>query len=163
MQYAYHYVSPLGGILLAGDGERLCGLWFEGQKYFAAGLSPHAVEKVLPVFDLTVRWLDEYFSGRAPAFTPPLLLPGSPFRAAVYRRLLAIPYGSTATYSELARSVAAETGAVPCARAVGGAVGRNPISLIVPCHRVKGADGRLIGYAGGIAKKQFLLALELSV
>ena len=118
---------------------------------------------MLPVFDLTVRWLDEYFSGRAPAFTPPLLLPGSPFRAAVYRRLLAIPYGSTATYSELARSVAAETGAVPCARAVGGAVGRHPISLIVPCHRVKGADGRLTGYAGGIAKKQFLLALELSV
>ena len=154
--YIAHYSSPLGSMTLASDGTALTGLWFNGQKYFAdtlkevQTLNPH-----LPVFDLTRQWLDIYFSGKEPTFTPPLLLQGSPFRKQVWQLLLEIPYGRTMTYGELARKLQCKS-----AQAVGGAVGHNPISLIIPCHRVIGADGSLTGYAGGVERKASLLKLE---
>ncbi len=164
MNYTAHYASLLGGMTMAGDGDSLTGLWFDDQKYFAAGLNPLHEEKSLPVFDLTVRWLDLYFSGREPGFTPPLRLNGSPFRMEVWRILRSVACGQTVTYGEIADRLARERG-VPrvSARAVGGAVGHNPVSLIVPCHRVTGSGGRLTGYAGGIPRKAWLLELEKAV
>lgn len=151
------YVSPLGGITLASDGEALVGLWFEGQKHFGEGLAGEHMEKPLALFDQADRWLDLYFSGQAPDFTPLLRPRGTAFQKAVWQRLLAIPCGCTVTYGEIAASLDLPPGA---ARAVGGAVGRNPISLMIPCHRVVGADGSLTGYAGGIERKKRLLELE---
>lgn len=244
-EYTWHYESPLGGITMASDGEALTGLWFDGQKYFAETLASYHEEKKLPVFVQTKKWLDLYFRGKNPDFTPPLRLKGSEFRRKVWDILLEIPYGETRTYGEIARKLAKETvgdsgaadggaklagdssiagggaklagdasavgagtdpagassaagtgkklagdisaadaGEAPikdsgtmdtaavttpkkagakrhvCAQAVGGAVGHNPISLIVPCHRVVGADGSMTGYAGGIDKKGKLLELE---
>ena len=231
-EYTWHYESPLGGIIMASDGEALTGLWFDGQKYFADTLASYHEEKKLPVFTQTKKWLDLYFRGKNPDFTPPLRLKGSEFRRKVWNILLEIPYGETMTYGEIARKLAeapagdsdtadgggdpagdtgiagagvelagdssavdgggdpvgassiadvgvelagylsaADAGATTtpkkvgakrhvCAQAVGGAVGHNPISLIVPCHRVVGADGSMTGYAGGIDKKGKLLELE---
>ncbi len=147
--------SPLGGLTLSSDGEALTGLWFDGQAHFGAGLSDDYEEKPLPVFDEALRWLSVYFSGREPDFTPPLRLRGTAFQRAVWQELLTVPYGRTMSYGELARRLGTAS-----ARAVGGAVGRNPVSLIVPCHRVLGADGRLTGYAGGLERKRYLLRLE---
>lgn len=156
MDYTYHYNSPLGGITLASNGQELTGLWFDGQKYFAATLALENMPKALPVFEQTSSWLDTYFSGRAPDFTPPLHLQASPFRLAVWKVLQQIPFGQTITYAEIARRCASPKSA----QAVGGAIAHNPISLIIPCHRVIGANGSLTGYAGGLDKKQYLLALE---
>ena len=159
MDYRRHYVSPLGGITLASNGEALTGLWFDGQKHFPA--APGREQKLLPVFEATVKWLDLYFSGKNPGFTPKLSLRSTPFREAVWEMLRSIPFGKTVTYGEIAARLAEERGlAKTSARAVGGAVGHNPISLIIPCHRVVGAGGRLTGYAGGVEKKRFLLSLE---
>lgn len=161
MLYTCFYKSPLGGITMASDGTALTGLWFDGQKYFAEGLAETAAAKTLPVFDEAVRWLDIYFSGRRPDFTPPLNLEGTAFRKEVWQLLLQIPYGETITYGELAAQLAAHRGLKRMsAQAVGGAVGHNPISIIVPCHRVVGIGGSLTGYAGGLAKKLALLKLE---
>lgn len=160
MRYTHHYASPLGGILLASDGEGLTGLWFEGQKYYARGLGAEAREKDLPVFSQAARWLDTYFSGKEPDSTPPLRLIGTPFQITVWEKLLTIPYGETETYGGLARRCGLSGAS---ARAVGSAVGRNPVSVIVPCHRVVGADGSLTGYAGGTGRKAKLLALERTV
>lgn len=230
MDYIWKYDSPLGGITLASDGSALAGLWFDGQRFFASSLlpappsSPSDFEGLLAagfparplrVFDQACRWLDIYFSGREPGFTPPLVLRGTPFRMAVWSELLRIPFGSTVTYGAIAASLSSASTASPAiassflasppvaspalaspslsssslasppvaspapfvsrpsARAVGGAVGRNPISLIVPCHRVVGAAGRragvsvgptmvgpLTGYAGGLDRKLRLLELE---
>ena len=161
MQYITHYQSPLGGITISSDGTALTGLWFDGQKYFASTLGANYKTKDLPVFTEAKRWLDIYFSGREPDFTPPLSLNGSAFRMAVWQILQSIPYGKTITYGDIARQLAAQTGKTKMsAQAVGGAVGHNPISIIVPCHRVVGAGGSLTGYAGGIDKKVQLLELE---
>lgn len=151
--------TPLGRVTLASDGECLVGLWFEGQKHFGAGLAARRTEKPLSVFDEAERWLDRYFSGHAPDFTPPLLLRGTAFQRAVWRALLAVPYGQTVTYGGIAAALRRE-GDSAGPRAVGGAVGRNPVALIVPCHRVVGADGGLTGYAGGIERKKRLLLME---
>lgn len=157
MRFTSTYASPLGGITLASDGEALTGLWFDGQKYFARGLSDGSEQRELPIFERTKQWLDLYFSGRTPDFTPPLRFDGeSPFRKRVWQILLTIPYGSTTTYGRIAR----ETGKNVSAQAVGGAVGHNPVSIIIPCHRVVGANGSLTGYAGGVDKKIRLLQLE---
>lgn len=153
MVFTQRYASPLGGILLAADGQGLTGLWFDGAKYFAANLPEERTEKNTPILAEAARWLDMYFAGRQPDFTPPLHLVGSDFRRRVWKRLLEIPYGQTAAYGEL-------LGGSVSAQAVGGAVGHNLISIIVPCHRVIGANGSLTGYAGGIEKKRRLLALE---
>ena len=161
MQYVNHYQSPIGGIMLAADGEGLTGLWLEGQKYFANQLDTEHEEKNLPIFEQTKVWLDIYFSGKEPDFFPPLHMVGSPFRLAVWEILREIPYGKVITYGEIARKIAEQKG-IPrmSAQAVGGAVGHNEISIIVPCHRVVGSNGSLTGYAGGIEKKAKLLALE---
>lgn len=160
MEYTHRCDSPLGGITLASDGETLTGLWFDAQRHFAATLAEEHEERALSVFERTERWLGEYFSGAQPDFTPPLRPSGTPFRLAVWELLLTIPYGQTTTYARLAAALEARTGRRVSARAVGGAVARNPISLIIPCHRVIGADGSLVGYAGGLERKQYLLRLE---
>ena len=161
MTYTMHYDSPLGKILLAADEEGLTGVWFETQKYFAAKLPPENEEGTTPVLGDACRWLDVYFSGREPDFTPKLHLIGSDFRQAVWALLLQIPYGQTVTYGELARQLAEKQGRPRMsAQAVGGAVGHNKISIIIPCHRVVGTGGSLTGYAGGIDRKVKLLALE---
>jgi methylated-DNA-[protein]-cysteine S-methyltransferase len=161
MEYAHYYNSPLGKILLASDGHALTGLWFEGQKYFAAKLDPDHEEKKLPVFARTAEWLAMYFDGENPAFMPPLTLKGTPFQKEVWEILLEIPFGQTTTYAEIAAEIARRRGlASMSAQAVGSAVAHNPISLIIPCHRVVGSDGSLTGYAGGIEKKEWLLAME---
>ena len=161
MTYTMHYDSPLGKILLAADEEGMTGVWFEAQKYFAAKLPPEHEEGTTPVLGDACRWLDVYFSGREPDFTPKLHLIGSDFRQAVWALLLQIPYGQTVTYGELARQLAEKQGRPRMsAQAVGGAVGHNKISIIIPCHRVVGTGGSLTGYAGGIDRKVKLLALE---
>lgn len=161
MIYIHHYASPLGGITMASDGEALTGLWFDGQKYFAAGIGSGTEEKNLPVFEQTDRWLDIYFQGKEPDFTPKLTMYTTDFRKAVWEILLTIPYGETMTYGEIARKIAGQNGKKwMSAQAVGGAVGHNKISLIIPCHRVIGTDGSLTGYVGGIEKKVELLKLE---
>ena len=136
MIFTQHYESPLGGILLAADDTGLTGLWFEGQKYFARTLDAVHQEQETAVLSEARRWLDVYFSGREPDFTPPLHPVGSPFRRAVWELLLQIPYGQTTTYGALAGQLAEQSGKRVSAQAVGGAVGHNPVSLIVPCHRV---------------------------
>ena len=168
MNYTAHYDSPIGGITLASDGIALSGLWFDGQKDFAATLDDVNVENAaLPVFAETRRWLDLYFAGVRPGFTPPLAPPGTPFQQKVWNILLDIPYGMTTTYGEIAQRIVETfhgTSLRPAhmsPQAVGGAVGHNPISLIIPCHRVVGADGSLTGYAGGLERKVWLLRLEM--
>ena len=164
MNFTARYQSPLGGITMASDGEALTGLWFERQKYFASTLSANTSENPdLPIFRQTRLWLDGYFSSEIPDFTPKLNMRGSTFRRQVWQKLLEIPYGHTATYGEIARAIARENGLERMsAQAVGGAVGHNPISLIIPCHRVVGADGSLTGYAGGLDRKAWLLEMEHS-
>lgn len=160
--YMARYASPLGEMMMASDGVALTGLWFCGQKYFATTLSEERIEKVaLPIFAEVRRWLDIYFSGKEPDFTPSLAPDGTAFRQQVWRKLREIPYGATTTYGALSCAVAEAMGkAAMSAQAVGGAVGHNPISIIVPCHRVMGADGSLTGYAGGIERKLALLKIE---
>ena len=156
-----HYESPLGGVLLAADEIGLTGLWFDGQKYFARGLPADRVERETPALLEAKRWLDIYFSGKEPDFTPPLHPIGSAFRQSVWEILLQIPYGKTTTYGEIARQLSEKMGlSRMSAQAIGGPVGHNPISIIIPCHRVVGSDGSLTGYAGGIPKKVGLLTLE---
>ena len=155
------YDSPLGAMLLAADEVGLTGAWFEHQKYFAAHLPTDCGEGDSPVLAEARRWLDRYFGGEQPDFLPPLYPAGSEFQKEVWNLLLQIPYGQTITYGDLARRLAEQRG-LPgmSAQAVGGAVGHNPISVIVPCHRVVGSSGSLTGYAGGIEKKIRLLELE---
>ena len=159
--FTAHYQSPLGEILLAADEVGLTGLWFDRAKYYAAGLASQSTERETPPLTEAKRWLDVYFSGKMPDFMPPLHPIGSGFRQEVWALLLQIPYGQTTTYGALAARLAAKHGTARLsAQAVGGAVGHNPISLIIPCHRVVGASGSLIGYAGGVERKIQLLKLE---
>ncbi len=164
MQYISHYDSPLGPILLAADEIGLTGLWFEGQKYYARQLDlehREYEERELPVFAVAKRWLDTYFAGGELEVTVPIHMIGTDFQKEVWKILCEIPYGQTTTYGQIARQVAVKRGReTMSSQAVGGAVGRNPISLIVPCHRVVGSDGSLTGYAGGIDKKIIMLQLE---
>ncbi len=156
MNFLYRYDSPIGPLTMESDGESLIGLWFDGQKFNEA-----REDKYLPVFSATARWLDLYFGGAQPDFTPPISLRDSEFRREVWNLLLAIPYGETTTYGELAAQIAKARGmAKMSAQAIGGAVGHNPVPIIVPCHRVVGKNGTLTGYGGGLEKKKFLLALE---
>ena len=157
MDYISHYDSPLGAMTMASDGFSLIGLWFDGQKCFASTLDKDCEERDdLPIFEETRRWLDLYFAGKVPDFTPTLSMRASDFRRRVWEVLLEIPYGQTITYGEIAQRI----GKPGSAQAVGGAVGHNPISLIIPCHRVVGSDGSLTGYAGGIDRKQWLIKKE---
>ncbi len=161
MEYTYHYSSPLGGITLASNGNSLLGLWFDDQKYFADSLGKNYIEKELPVFEKTCKWLDIYFSGKEPNFTPSIFYKTTDFRKSIWKIMLKIPYGETITYGEIAKIYAKQIGKTSfSAQAVGGAVSHNSISLIIPCHRVVGADGNLTGYAGGIDRKIKLLSIE---
>lgn len=161
MQYTAKYQSPIGEILLAADEIGLTGLWFDGEKFYADNLDPEHEEKELPVFETVRKWLDIYFTGKEPDFMPPVHMTGSLFRLSVWELLRKIPYGETVTYGELAKMVAEKRGlSRMSAQAVGGAVGHNEISIIVPCHRVVGSDGSLTGYAGGVDRKERLLTLE---
>lgn len=161
MHYLSHYTSPIGEILLAADDIGLTGLWFKEQKYFALNLDKELDEIETAVTEIAKQWLDVYFSGIEPELTVPLHFTGTEFQQRVWNILCTIPYGHTTTYGEIAKQIAAERG-LPrmSAQAVGGAVGHNNISIIVPCHRVIGADGSLTGYAGGVDKKLKLLLLE---
>ena len=161
MGYTCTYKSELGEILLAADEIGLTGLWFTGQKYFASTLPDEHISRETPVLSEAKEWLNVYFSGKEPAFTPPLHPAGSEFRQAVWQILLQIPYGQTMTYGEIAKKMAQMQDAPHMsAQAVGGAVGHNEVSIIIPCHRVVGSNGSLTGYAGGIDKKVALLKLE---
>lgn len=161
MQYISHYTSPIGNILLAADEAGLTGLWFEGQKYFARCLNNEHIEKEIDIFKDTKKWLDNYFAGKEPKFTVLFHFIGTDFQCEVWRILCEIPYGETTTYGEIAKQLAEKKGiSRMSAQAVGGAVGHNEISVIVPCHRVVGSNGSLSGYAGGIDRKIELLKLE---
>lgn len=160
-EYICQYMSRLGKITFASDGESLTGLWLAGQKYYESTLKGAAVEKELPVFDLTKRWLDLYLTGQEPDFKVPMAPRGSVFRQRIWKILGEIPFGQVTTYGEIGRQLArAEGKATMSAQAVGGAVGHNPISILIPCHRVVGSDGNLTGYAGGLDIKIKLLELE---
>lgn len=163
MIYSTKISSPLGAVMMASDGENLTGLWLEGQKYFAGSVKGEMVGKDdLPVFEMTKKWLDRYFDGeqKDPGELP-LAPAGSEFREVVWDILCEIPYGTLTTYGEIAREAAKRLHKTSMSgQAVGGAVGHNPISIIIPCHRVVGSDGSLTGYAGGIDKKIQLLKVE---
>lgn len=156
------YESPIGPLLLAEKDGGLAGLWIEGQKYFPAHREGWNENSSSPALLAAARWLDAYFAGQAPSIGAlPLRPEGSAFRQEVWKLLCDIPYGHVTTYGLLAQKLAARRG-VPhlSAQAVGGAVGHNPLSILIPCHRVVGADGSLTGYAGGIERKKALLTLE---
>ena len=159
MEFVSEYLSPFGKMIMASDGTCLTGLWFQDQKYFPDNLPTQQHE--LPVFDDVRNWLDVYFDHKEPGYIPTLKLTGTDFQKEVWNILCTIPYGKTVTYGEIAAQIAEMRG-IPrmSSQAVGGAVGRNRISIIVPCHRVIGADGSLTGYAGGIGIKSELLKLE---
>ena len=161
MVYKHLYISQLGSITLASDGKSLTGLWFDGQKHFPHNLVSESTKAELPIFTQTIKWLDTYFGGAVPDFTPQISLQTTPFRKAVYEILLKIPYGHIMTYGEITNINAEQKGIKRMsAQAVGGAVGHNSISIIIPCHRVVGTDSSLTGYAGGLDKKIELLKLE---
>ncbi len=159
--YIAKYQSPIGEITIASNGQLLTGLWFAGQKNFGSTLSENYEMKDLPVFEKTRHWLDVYFDGREPDIILPLQLVGTEFCKMVWDVLLTIPYGKTMTYGEIASVIARKKDLKRMsAQAVGRAVGLNPISILVPCHRVIGSHGDLIGYAGGLDRKEKLLELE---
>lgn len=162
MTFTTRYDSPIGALLLAGNERALTGLWIEGAQYFAATLPQDAQEGVSPPLRDAAQWLDDYFAARRPSPGDLALeIAGSAFRSCVCRLLMEIPYGATTTYGALASEAARRMGrARMSAQAVGGAVGHNPISIVIPCHRVLGADGSLTGYAGGVERKRFLLRHE---
>ncbi len=178
MIYLYDYCSPLGKISLASDGDALCGLWFEDQKYFQSNLVKRVlgdgidendaeaqriiVDNVSDIsgIERAAAWLDAYFNGERMDETCKINLHGSPFQELVWDELTKIGYGQMTTYGDIAKSLEKRCGRPMSARAVGSAVGKNPISIIVPCHRVVGASGSLTGYAGGLERKRYLLELE---
>jgi methylated-DNA-[protein]-cysteine S-methyltransferase len=179
VQYVKKYRSPIGMFTLASDGDHLTGLWLKGQKYFGATPTNDEIDKKgeigeiggvgevddsankLPLFHLVEQWLDAYFQGKQPELSLPLAPKGSPFRQNVWDILCQIPYGEVITYGDIAKKMAQKLGKdTMSAQAIGGAVGHNPISIIIPCHRVVGANGSLTGYAGGIENKIKLLELE---
>jgi len=161
--YTTTYSSPLGPLTLASNGNSLLALWLDGQKYFGEGTPPRLQQNhSLPLFAQVTAWLDAYFAGQNPAASQlPLAPQGSAFRQAVWELLTQIPYGQVTTYGALARQMEAKLGIPKMAcQAVGGAVGHNPISIIIPCHRVVGTNGSLTGYGGGLKRKLQLLQLE---
>lgn len=163
MYFKSTYPSPLGTLTLACDGDRLVGLWLDGQKYYGGAISGEMTENnVMPVFEATKKWLDAYFAGKRPAIAGLPLRPiGGEFRQIIWGILCEIPYGEVTTYGDIAKKLAAKTGrGSMSSQAVGGAVGHNPISIIIPCHRVVGSNGSLTGYAGGMQAKVALLELE---
>lgn len=165
MIYVAYYESPLRRITMAEESEHLIGLWFDGQSSMQEFQKNHEVIwKKTPLFDRTRDWLDHYFLGDAPKMDLPLHTQGSVFQEHVWKILRKIPYGATMTYQEVGEEVRKVTGQKRMsAQAVGQAVGKNPISILIPCHRVLGKDGSLTGYAGGTDLKEALLKIELTI
>jgi methylated-DNA-[protein]-cysteine S-methyltransferase len=155
--FTAHYNSPLGGMTMASEGQGLAALWFDGTREEAHFADRKPTTKTRPVFEETHRWLDLYFAGENPDFIPPLAPKGTSFQQQVWDILLTIPYGKTVSYGDVARRISPTMSA----QAVGGAVGRNPIGIIIPCHRVIGADGSLTGYGGGLERKRWMLEMEM--
>ena len=161
MEYKQYYESPLGRMIITVDDDGLNGLWFEGQKYLDVVQIERCVNSPNYVTEEVVEWLDIYFKGCIPDFVPTIHMVGTEFRKCIWRLLLEIPYGEIVTYGELTQRYIKESKAAKMsAQAVGGAVGHNRISIVVPCHRVIGADGSLTGYAGGVERKEKLLEIE---
>jgi methylated-DNA-[protein]-cysteine S-methyltransferase len=163
MYYSTTYPSPIGTLTLACDGDNLVGLWIEGQKYHGDTIPEEMTTKNnMPVFDTTKKWLEKYFAGKKPVISAlPLAPVGGAFRQGVWNILCEIPYGAVIAYSDIAKKMAVKMNRnTMSSQAVGGAVGHNPISIIIPCHRVVGINGSLTGYAGGVSKKIKLLELE---
>lgn len=163
MYYRATYPSPIGIITLACDGSSLVGLWIEGQKYHGDTILEDMIENNdMPIFDTAKKWLDRYFAGGKPNISElPLAPVGGEFRQGVWNILCEIPYGKVITYGDIAKKMAAKMNKESMSsQAVGGAVGHNPISIIIPCHRVVGSNGSLTGYAGGVHTKVKLLELE---
>ena len=160
-----HYTSQLGDILIASRNEKLIGLWFEGQKYYLDNISEDIIEKENKILYKTKNWLDKYFNGEKPPINELDLAPeGTNFRCEVWKILCEIPYGKTITYGDIALKIAKNRGIEKMSdQAVGGAVGHNPISIIIPCHRVIGSNGKLTGYAAGLDRKIFLLKHENAI
>lgn len=164
MDYIQEYNSPLGSITIASDEASVTGIWFENSRFFSKALSGKYINQATAAAEQAVHWLDIYFNNKIPDFTPPLQLNGTDFRLTVWKILLDIPYGETVSYGDIAKTVAEKQGiAKMSAQAVGNAVGHNPISIIVPCHRVVGSKGSLTGYSGGIERKKALLDIESNV
>lgn len=149
------FPSPLGQMRLCSDGTHLTAVVFDGQKYEEHHIPKNGVPGTCPILEQTKDWLTQYFQGNIPDHLPAMRLIGTPFQKQVWKLLLEIPYGETVTYGELANRLDCNS-----AQAIGGAVGKNPISILIPCHRVVGASGKLTGYAGGVTKKEYLLKLE---
>lgn len=161
--YKTEYSSPLGKLTICAKNNHLVGLWIEGQKYFADTVNEEMIsDDSLEIFKKTKKWLDEYFKGNQPNITDLNLSPiGNEFRQSVWKILCKIPYGEVTTYGDIAKEIAEQKSIERMsAQAVGGAVGHNPISIIIPCHRVIGKNGKLTGYAGGLDKKIQLLKIE---
>ena len=159
MLYTCTLTTPLGDMTAAANGEALVGLWFVGQKYYPPHTETWIEKPELEVFEDLRAWLADYFAGRTPMADLPLEPQGTPFQTAVWKALRAIPTGQLTTYSAIARELAGGRASMS-SQAVGGAVGRNPISIVIPCHRVIGINGSLTGYAGGLDRKKALLELE---
>lgn len=164
MNYIQKYKSPLGVITIVSNETQVTGIWFENSRFFSKALSGKYINQATAAAEQAVHWLDIYFNNKIPDFTPPLLLKGTDFRLTVWKILLDIPYGETVSYGDIAKTVAEKQGIEKMsAQAVGNAVGHNPISIIVPCHRVVGSNGGLTGYSGGIERKKALLDIESNV
>ena len=157
MYYSTNYESPLGEMLIVSDGETICGVWFYGQKHFKSTVVGKTIhDDGLSIFKKAKQWFEDYFNGKNPQINFQLKPEGSKFRQKVWKILSEIPYGETLTYGEIASQISPNMSA----QAVGGAVGHNPISILIPCHRVLGSDGKLTGYAAGLDKKIELLKIE---
>ena len=157
MYYSTNYESPLGEMLIVSDGETICGVWFYGQKHFKSTVVGKTIhDDGLSIFKKAKQWFEDYFNGKNPQINFQLKPEGSKFRQKVWKILSEIPYGETLTYGEMASQISPNMSA----QAVGGAVGRNPISILIPCHRVLGSDRKLTGYAAGLDKKIELLKIE---
>ena len=161
MNYKYTYESPLGAMIMLGTLSYLTDLFFIDEDYAPSYDDAEYIEQLTGPFEVTIMWLNQYFNGKKPFITPPIQLEGTEFRKSVWSILQTIPYGETTTYGDIGKQIAQQQGKEKFfAQAVGGAVGHNPISIIVPCHRVIGSNGQLTGYAGGIERKKYMLDLE---
>ena len=162
MNYKYTYESPLGTMVMLGTLSYLTDLFFIDEAHAPSYDDAEYIEQLTGPFEVTIMWLNQYFNGKKPFITPPIQLEGTEFRKSVWSILKTIPYGETTTYGDIGKQIAQQQGKEKfSAQAVGGAVGHNPISIIVPCHRVIGSNGQLTGYAGGIERKKYMLDLEL--
>ena len=162
MNYKYTYESPLGTMVMLGTLSYLTDLFFIDEAHAPSYDDAEYIEQLTGPFEVTIMWLNQYFNGKKPFITPPIQLEGTEFRKSVWSILQTIPYGETITYGDIGKQIAQQQGKEKfSAQAVGGAVGHNPISIIVPCHRVIGSNGQLTGYAGGIERKKYMLDLEL--